>query len=416
MPSPIDIATLTELTNILSDTSIITTEAQRIKYQTLLAKIMQDVVSDNLTSPANNKSLSQQGLLSLLTGYTNNDTFNALKSLFPTLSVAQAYKLLQVNAAGNGYQLAGPLAGRNLLINGNFDLWQRGTSGGPTSTSATLFAGDRWRIDLNGPTASYSLGQDYIDSTLSWYAVVNKTVAGGSNQFWLTQKIEEVRRLGGKTVCLSFWAKASTARSMIVYMSNYYGSGGSPLDNGTPVSYTVNLTTDWAKYTLVFTLPTTVGKTIGAGNYTELCFFDNTSDTFTWSVGRVQLEIGSVPTAFEFRQLADEALLCQRYFEKSYDPLITPGTASSNNGPVAYSNQNSQQNKCYVPFKVLKRWTPSMVVYSPNSGTAGKFYDGISTDKNGTAANVGTAGFHGTLTSTSTLCDLYFHYTADAEL
>ena len=51
-------------------------------------------------------------------------------------------------------------------------------------------------------------------------------------------------------------------------------------------------------------------------NRNTLFPYSETPPQNTWDVTQVQLEVGSTATDFEFRSVAEELALCQRYFQK----------------------------------------------------------------------------------------------------
>ena len=159
---------------------------------------------------------------------------------------------------------AGPLAGfRNYLMNGAFQLNQRAFAGG--SLSAGNYGFDRWKAGSGGA----SLG-------VSGYTV---TLTSGS----IVQVIE-APDLAGKTVTLS--------------VQDPSGSVGVDIEGETGT-----IASGSGRQSVTVTVPS--GST---GNITvEL---SGTAVTFS----RVQLEIGSQPSAFEWRPAAAELALCQRYF------------------------------------------------------------------------------------------------------
>jgi hypothetical protein len=155
------------------------------------------------------------------------------------------------------------------------------------------------------------------------------SVAGASNFFLLTQRIEDVRTFAGQQATLSFWAKADASKNIAIEFFQTFGTGGSP-SAGVDQIGTVKkaLTTSWQKITQTVTIPSISGKTIGtddSGSLRVLFWFDAGSnfnartDTLgqqsgTFDIAQVQLEAGPVATPFERRPIGTELALCQRYF------------------------------------------------------------------------------------------------------
>src|SRR4029077_16418747 len=98
-----------------------------------------------------------------------------------------------------------------------------------------------------------------------------------------------VRRLGGKTVTISFWAQASAALKLGINMSQIFGTGGSPSSGlwALATGNAITLTTGWARYSTTITLPSVSGKTLGTnGNdYTGLMFFCSAGATNNATAG-----------------------------------------------------------------------------------------------------------------------------------
>lgn len=221
---------------------------------------------------------------------------------------------------------------RNKLINGGFDIWQRGTS----QTSNAYGSDDRWSNEHNGSTKTvsrqtFTVGQtDVPGNPKFWSRTVVSSVAGASNFVVKGQKIESVATLSGQNVSLSFWAKADATKNMAVEFTQNFGSGGSPsaIVNSIGVT-TINLTTSWRLYTVNTTIPSISGKTLGTDGNDSLgvfFWFDAGSSlnartnslgqqSGTFDIANVQLEAGDQPTPFEQRPIGQELLLCQRYYE-----------------------------------------------------------------------------------------------------
>jgi hypothetical protein len=227
----------------------------------------------------------------------------------------------------------GPLAGfRNRIINGNFDIWQRGTS---HSTNGYGSA-DRWNNGIIGSACTvsrqpFTLGQtDVPGEPLYFCRMAVTSVAGAGNRANLQQRIEDVRTFAGQQVTVSFWAKADAAKPISVELIQSFGSGGSPSASVETIGTTkTTLSTSWQKVTVTATVPSISGKTLGTNGNSWLQFniwFDAGSDlnartdslgqqSGTFDIAQVQIEPGPVATPFEQRPIGTELALCQRYFQ-----------------------------------------------------------------------------------------------------
>jgi hypothetical protein len=239
------------------------------------------------------------------------------------------------------------LAGKNKIINGDFRIWQRGTSF--SSPSATSYTSDRWLVNYDGSGAAATISQQTFtpgtapvsgyESPYFWRW--NQTSAGSGGSYnVLEQRIEDVRSLTG-TVTISFWAKADTTRTVSASFNKYYGSGGSSSDYATN-STSFSLTTSWARYTSTVSLASLSGKTIGTGSYIGMRFDFPINTTFTIDIWGVQLEAGSVATPFTTASgtLQGELALCQRYYWRlnasAYSNLCQGGYEQSSTAYAAF--------------------------------------------------------------------------------
>ena len=325
---------------------------------------------------------------------------------------------------------SGPLAGfRNAITNGNFDIWQRGTS-----FTASGITADRWRSGGIGSTFTttrqpFTVGQTAVPGEPPYFCrTVVSSVAGSGNYLALVQAIEGVRTFAGQQVTLSFWAKVDATKNIAVEFGQFFGSGGSPSSTVFSIGVTkVSIGTSWQKVTVTATMPSISGKTIGTDNNDVLSvviWFDAGSDfnsrtnslgqqSGTFEIAQVQLERGPVATPFEQRPQQVELALCQRYFSKSYAQAVTPGTVTSQGecrmvgaGASFFTN---------FDFPVEMRALPTVISYSPVSGASGFVYIDV----------FGNSAVSTTYVSTRRLCFtgsgtngqwFYGHYTASAEL
>ena len=245
---------------------------------------------------------------------------------------------------------------RNAIINGGFDVWQRGTSF-PITPTRYSYTADRWEaLSWTGSTTTVSR-QPFtagIASTIGTEAqyFLRYTTTDTVNGHIITQKIENVRTFAGKTISLSFWARISTGSAVV--NSNFiqmFGSGGSS-SVYTDVTFTSSsINTSWKKFTGTVTLPSVSGKTIGENSLVQL-EIKLPSGNNTFELWGVQVEPGSIATPFEQRPIGTELSLCQRYYYKS--PYVVSPYVLFNTGNVMSGT---------FTFPVTMRIAPVTITY-----------------------------------------------------
>ena len=202
-------------------------------------------------------------------------------------------------------------AGRkNLIINGGFDVWQRGTS----FTSANSFTADRWYINSGSATVaasqqSFLVGQTEVPYSPSYF--LRMGIAGADTRQVL-HKVEGISKFSGQAVTLSYWAKSNIAVTPDCRLFAIYNGSSDEVLN---YIANVEIGTGWAKYTHTFNIKSFSGKTIGPDSCLQIdwTFFDDSN--YEFDIANVQLEVGSVATPFEHRSYGEELALCQRYYQ-----------------------------------------------------------------------------------------------------
>lgn len=245
---------------------------------------------------------------------------------------------------GNVYD-DGALSNRNRVINGSFDVWQRGTS----QTAASYGSDDRWLNANFGSTKvasqqTFTLGQTDVTGNPKYYSrTVVTSVAGAPNYALKRQSIEDVTTFSGETATLTFWAKADANKNIAVELYQNFGTGGSPSGLVFLPAQTVPLTSAWVKHSLTFDIPSMSGKTLGTGGNDSLSFhfwFEAGSDydsrtnnlsqqSGTFDIAQVQLEAGDTATPFEHRSYGQELALCQRYFNNEVRGIWSGATTDT---------------------------------------------------------------------------------------
>ena len=259
----------------------------------------------------------------------------------------------------------GPLAGmRNAIINGNFDIWQRGTSF--TNPAHTAYTADLWQVVWNGSGATrtaervaFPIGQTDVPGEPAYMFRLAQTVAGTGATFnSLVHHIEDVRVFAGQQVTVSFYIRATAAINLpALQFVQVFGTGGSPSAPVFTVLLTnVSITTNWQKIQATVTVPSISGKTLGSDGNSNLVLdiVLPINTTFSFDIAQVQVEPGPVATTFERRPIGTELALCQRYFELTTVALVTTVVSIAQ----AYS------------WKAEKRAIPTLVL-TPAGGTGG---------------------------------------------
>ncbi|ASA22306.1 hypothetical protein [Paenibacillus donghaensis] len=336
------------------------------------------------------------------------------------------------------------------LINGGFEIWQRGTSvlPGGDGSNAYGYGPDRWWSQIyagsvTGNTSSwvrqdFAAGQTVVPGNPKHFARFNiLTLSALQTQSLIRfhQAIEDVRNFAGQKVTFTIWVKANAARAVGVLAIQNFGSGGSAEVHTAAEVPTVNLTTAWQKVTVSISVPSIAGKTVGDGSYLALSLvIHKAGNTIisapsgvvgSWSTGYVdiaqaQVNIGAVALPYQPRSLADELALCQRYYEKSYYLEDAPGTATENGSLYGVSEDGTVGGPHfgYTSFKTRKRVTPTVTAYGKGGGV-GMVSDGTAdrTISSGVACIGDEAGIrHNYTLNGSTTNRRFFHFAADAEL
>jgi hypothetical protein len=281
------------------------------------------------------------------------------------------------------------LSNRRININGNFFIWQRGTSA-ITVSGDDDFTCDRFKGWANGGgTFTVEQSTDVPSNEFEFSAKLINTgtdtsVAAGDDYRWATD-IEgyDVARLAygtsdAKTATLSFWVKSSLTGT---YCGAFYSTTAS---RHYIYEYTISSADTWEKKTI-----TVEGDTTGSWNRTNgnglriYWGFGSGSDVQgtadVWAAGEkwettnqaawigsasatffitgVQLEVGSGPaTPFEHRSFGDELARCQRYYSHSG---FHSGTPYGGGGAAMYCVNASEAGGTVV-FPVTMRDAPTI--------------------------------------------------------
>ena len=325
------------------------------------------------------------------------------------------------NDGSNQPAAASPYGLKNLIINGNFNVWQRSTNSGPVGGSG-YWAADRWWSSIGASSTSMTLSQQtftagqtdvpYEPTYFHRYTQTGTSTGAGN----FHQRIEDVRTAAGQTVTLSFYAKASTAITINTWANQNFGSGGSTTVSTSATPHSV--TTSWQKFTHTINIPSISGKTIGSSSYVRIYFGTPIGAGFDFDLAQVQLELGDTATPFENRSYGTELALCQRYYEKSYNTETAVPTATDTGSYMFLANRNPGLPHTVLVYKTTKRTTPTVQLYNSQTNATGQMKNLDTAGNQAAAASRIGANFATLYSTVSTNLGqfLQFHYTVDAEL
>ncbi|WP_164117898.1 hypothetical protein [Stenotrophomonas maltophilia] len=322
--------------------------------------------------------------------------------------------------------IAGRLTGRNVLINGDFRFWQRGSSRTVVAPLA-VYVPDRYQIVCTGAGQVRVARKEFGTPAFGVPGYMSCDVSGATaaTEAFCTQPVEGVQTLSGSKVTLSMQAWAdSPGRKIGVRFIQSFGSGGSP--DMTVYAGVQELGTASSLRYFTADLPSIQGKAVGPNSKLHVIVDFCTPAAYggqlvaqsgSFSLTCMQLERGATPTEYELRPDSIELMLCQRYFEKSYPAAVPPGTVTrQGRSCVAQSTGANALNFFYQQYRVPKRSSAAVTLYSSESGAAGKICQNNNADINGVVEDASQSGFSLYGNNNSGAWGMWWHWTSDAEI
>ena len=263
---------------------------------------------------------------------------------------------------------------RNLLINGDFQVSQRGDYTTAASANVSYFV-DRWYTDVANPVSvnrQHITGIDIPGTPSISKGVRLVATSSGTSYIGVRQKIENPTQYVGRTFTYSGWVRSNTANARLTS----YGNGST---NQVIVSEPHSGSGEWEKLSVTFTLYSDMANgwfvsaflsTAGIGSVAQV-----TGDYI--EVTQLQLELGKVATPFEHRSYGEELALCQRYYQRIDGTHIT-GTATSDRG-IYHAHLWQINNVYWIHHFVTPMRTGPSFLLSTSAGSLGTWYSSGST-------------------------------------
>jgi hypothetical protein len=273
------------------------------------------------------------------------------------------------NLSGYQTKASNQFAHRNLVINGDMQVAQRGTSTA-SITSGGYYTADRFgsfisslgtwtqSVENDAPT-----GSGFRKSLKMLCTTADASPAAGDvahmQQAIEGQNLQHIKKgtAAAEQLTLSFWVKANVTGT---YVAELYDNDNT---RQTSKSYTISASGVWEYKTITFAADTTGAFDNDNNNSFSVIWWLGAGSTYTsgtlqsswgsitnanraagqvnlaaatnnyWQITGVQLEVGDTATPFEFLPVQEELAQCQRYFylhASGADEFIALGTYMTN--------------------------------------------------------------------------------------
>ena len=187
-------------------------------------------------------------------------------------------------------------AGRkNLLINGDFRVSQRGGYTSATSATHNIYMLDRWKNAISPASTIQDLG-GYVEL---------KATSAGTGSVRIFQTVEDMYLLEGNTLTVSCEMKSNSTNGRLqMHNGSWAATNAAHSGSGEweSLSFSISMPASLSVTSIQVGLDgvSSANVAIAVGDYCQ--------------IKNVQLELGSAATDFEHRSYGEELALCQRYF------------------------------------------------------------------------------------------------------
>ena len=346
--------------------------------------------------------------LPLKTTYANGDVFSA-SDVNDTNGTINLFQTSTLSAQ----------AGKNAVINGGMDIWQRGTS---FTTSNNQYTADRLQYYNNGANFTVSQQTATVPTGFQYYARWQRNSGSTSttaSYLGMNLETKDSLRFAGQTITFSFYARkganySGASSNLALNISSGTGTDQNNISGaftGATVltNTTATLTTSFQRFTYTVTVGSTATQlgfywtftgvgTAGAADYVEIT--------------GIQMELGSYATTFSRAggTIQGELAACQRYTQ-----VWPPIAGTANAQPItSCSYYSSTLGFAVFPLPVEMRVAPATTfntasAYIIYANSTNKAATAISLDQANTrtifvdvTTSAATAGFAGMLAAATT--------------
>ena len=243
---------------------------------------------------------------------TGNATFSNTVTVSNTITFSDSTTLA-----------SSPVGLKNILINGDMRVWQKGTDLNPAVTGNATTTADRWTTQYVDFSPRIRQVADTISGENVDTAEITK-LSGAYTACEFSQKVESTtaKYLRGQVVTFSFWIRKVGS----TFGSHNFDAWIGDSETVDDTVWTNTRTVDRSRATKITVSPTTftdtnwqkvtITRTLSADTNTIYCtiYTQNTPTNEGVRIAKCQLELGRYSTPFERRPYGMELSMCQRYY------------------------------------------------------------------------------------------------------
>ena len=285
--------------------------------------------------------------------------------------------------------LPASVAGNNMIVNGDFQVWQRGAGGSaviPVTATVNIYTADRWQIGTGVNEAS-TITQVAGATSGSYLAQVQRN-SGQTGTGIMTFITSLTRSMcigaAGNQLTISFKAKKGadfSAASSQLFCEVISGTGSTDVSaltttfagQAAQINQPVTLSLSLTSYSFTCSaIPSNITQ-LAVGFYFTPVGTAGANDWF--QVTDVQLEISQDATNFDRRNFQQELQVCQAFYEKSFGYITAPAqNVGINNDEFRFPQiltGASGQDTGTILYKAPKQTTPTLIsLYNPGANNS----------------------------------------------
>lgn len=343
------------------------------------------------------------------------------------------------------------IRGRNVLINGDFNVWQEGTSWAGLTViddvadmwEFSASSQGMWTVERSTDVPTVSEAGRHLSYSLKATVTTADATTNAGDYAQIVASVEgyDYAPLYQQTQTVRFWVKSGTPGTYCVSLRNsgndrsYVGeftiaamdtwelktvtvtatpSGGTwDYTNGTGIRLSVALAAG-------STYQTTAGAW-QSGNFIATANQANLAATLGnyINLADVRLVYGEDAGDVAFPSFAEQLAMCQRYYEKSYDYDVAPGAVATDGATIfRLSLTGTVQALKEDRYAVYKRAAPTVTIYSTGGASGNVYNTATAADCPAGASDISASG-HSLSTTSGTQNDgnlLRWHWVAAARL